>query len=216
MILVLSINKGNKFDKNNWHAGYDEHNADHLVRFQSFINFVQSGDWDGAKKSLGEIDVRSVTRAIDTTDDLGDKALHVAAREGHAHIVKELVPLMTQADMKSKNAGGDSTLHLAIWFDSCLASNKVHIVKQLGPMMGEVKNKNGNTALHYAVRRENVEVVKELVQLMTKEDLKIKNDDGYSALHLAVHKGNVSIIKEFVTKDEGNYSCRSVKRVRSN
>ncbi|XP_004299684.1 PREDICTED: death-associated protein kinase dapk-1-like [Fragaria vesca subsp. vesca] len=176
---------------------YDENNADHLVRYKSFIGYVYGGDWNKAKKCLGDVDVRSIATAMDTTDDLGDIALHVAAREEHIHIVKELVHLMTQEDLKSKNAEGDTALHLATW------KEHVHIVKELGPVMGEVKDNDGDTALHIAVHLGKVDVVKELVLLMRQEDLKIENDDGFTAFHLAVNKGNMPMVKEFVKNEKG-------------
>ncbi|XP_024175132.1 uncharacterized protein LOC112180795 [Rosa chinensis] len=103
--------------------GYDENNPDHSIRYKSFIESVRSGDWDKAKKCLGEVDVRSVVvRAIDEWD--GEIALHVATKEGHVHIVKELVHLMTQEDLKTKTAHGHTALHVAAWM------GHVHIVKE--------------------------------------------------------------------------------------
>ncbi|XP_061988900.1 uncharacterized protein LOC133707359 [Rosa rugosa] len=176
--------------------GYDENNVDHLGRYKLFIESVSSGDWDKAKKCLGEVDMRSVVvRAVDGD---GEIALHVAAEEGHAHIVKELVHLMTQEDLKTKTAHGHTALHLAA------AEGHVHVVKELPvQLMGEVKDKDGDTALHTAVQEGKVDIIKELVLLMRLEDLKIKNDAGYTALHLAVNKGNVPMVKEFVRKEKG-------------
>ncbi|XP_024169645.1 uncharacterized protein LOC112176061 isoform X2 [Rosa chinensis] len=180
--------------------GYDENNADHLVRFKLFIESVSSGDWDKAKKCLGEVDMRSVVlRAVRGRH--GVIALHVAAMEGHAHIVKELVQLMTQEDLKTKTAHGHTALHAAAWM------GHVHVVKELPvPLMGELKDSDGDTALHIAVQEGKVDIVKELVLLIRQEDLKIKNDAGYTALHLAVNKGNVPMVKGFMRKekDENN------------
>ncbi|XP_040367106.1 uncharacterized protein LOC112175836 isoform X2 [Rosa chinensis] len=181
--------------------GYDENNADHLVRYKSFIESVSSGDWDKAKKCLGEVDMRSVVvvRAVDGDEEI---ALHVAAKEGHVHIVRKLVHLMTDEDLKTKTARGRRTaLHVAAW------KGHVHVVKELPvPLMGEVQDREGDTALHIAVQEGKVDIVKELVLLMRQEDLKIKNDAGYTALHLAVNKGNVPMVKEFVRKEKGESS----------
>ncbi|KAL6176874.1 hypothetical protein ACLB2K_053506 [Fragaria x ananassa] len=96
---------------------------------------------DRAKKRLGEVDVRSVVvRAIARWD--GMTALHVAAWEGHAHIVKKI----------AKQKPGH-----------------VHVVKELPvQLMGEVQDKGGDTALHNAVYSGKVDVVKELVLLMRR------------------------------------------------
>ncbi|KAL6184679.1 hypothetical protein ACLB2K_046079 [Fragaria x ananassa] len=102
-------------------------------------------NWDRAKKCLGEVDVRSVVvRAIARWD--GMTAPRVAAWEGHAHIVKELVHLMTQEDCKTKTGSGRTALHLAA------QQGHVQFVKELPvQLMGEVQDKGGDTALHNAV-----------------------------------------------------------------
>ncbi|XP_040361403.1 uncharacterized protein LOC112164228 [Rosa chinensis] len=176
--------------------GYDENNTSHLMCYKSFIESVLIGDWDKAKKCLGGVDMRSVVvRAVDGD---GEIALHVAARNGHAHIVKELVHLMTQEDLKTKTTYGHTALHLAA------GEGHVHVAKELPvPLMGEVQDSDGDTALHIAVQEGKIDIVKELVQLMRQEDFKIKNDAGYTALHLAVNKGNVQMVKEFVRKEKG-------------
>ncbi|KAM5575619.1 hypothetical protein ABKV19_014531 [Rosa sericea] len=171
--------------------GYDENNANHSVRYELFIESVSSGDWDKAKKCLGEVDVRSVLVVKTVYIYGGEIALHVAAEEGHAHIVKELVHLMTQEDLKTKTDFGDTALHLAAY------KGHLHIVKELPVLlMGEVKDKDGDTALHIAIQEGKVDIVKELVLLMRQEDLKIKNDAGYTALHLAAGMGHVHVVKE--------------------
>ncbi|PRQ21769.1 putative ankyrin repeat-containing domain, protein accelerated cell death 6 [Rosa chinensis] len=138
-----------------------------------------------------------VVRAVDGD---GEIALHVAAKEGHVHIVKELVHLMTQEDLKTKTTLGHTALHVAAWM------GHVQIVKELPvPLMGEVKDKDGDTALHIAVQEGKANIVKELVLLMRQDDLKIKNDAGYTALHLAVNKGNVPMVKEFLRKEKDDH-----------
>ncbi|KAK9939557.1 hypothetical protein M0R45_016249 [Rubus argutus] len=79
----------------------------------------------------------------------------------------------------------------------------VPIVKHLVVLMGEVRDNDGDTALHIAVKKEQLDIVKELVLLMRHEDLLIKNEQGYTALHLAINKGNVPFVKELVTKEKG-------------
>ncbi|KAK9930454.1 hypothetical protein M0R45_027491 [Rubus argutus] len=94
---------------------------------------------------------------------------------------------------------GDIALHVA----ARGGHGKLQTVKVLRPLIGELKDGDGDTALHIAVKNEQLDIVKELLLLISREDLKIKNDDGYTALHLAVNMGNMPIIKEFVTKEEG-------------
>lgn len=51
---------------------------------------------------------------------------------------------------------------------------------------------NGMTALHYAIDNEMQHVAKELVQLMTEDDLAIQDEDGDTALHGAALAENAS------------------------
>nr|XP_011464605.1 PREDICTED: serine/threonine-protein phosphatase 6 regulatory ankyrin repeat subunit C-like [Fragaria vesca subsp. vesca] len=125
----------------------------------------------------------------------GDTALHVAVQWEEVDVVKGLVSLMRQTDLKIKNNNGDTALHLAV------KKRNVAMMKYLAALIGEVRGPDGDTALHRAVKLEDAKVVKELVVLMKEEDLAIENDEGYTALHLAVKKGIVPVVKEFMTKE---------------
>ncbi|KAM5575594.1 hypothetical protein ABKV19_014512, partial [Rosa sericea] len=186
--------------KNAWEAlekvsrliGHVENSAENFEPYIPFTEFVSEGDWDEAKEclKLKELDLHSAVRAIDPRDEYGDTAIHVAASKGHVNIVKDLVLLMTQEDLKMKNAKGDTALHAAAW------NGQLRIVKELVPLMGEEINSDGDTALHLAAYYGKVDIVKELVRFMRQKDLKIKNSNGYTALHLAVKEGNVPIVKD--------------------
>lgn len=65
-----------------------------------------SGDWGNAKQCLRALPGAIIT--VDPRDENGDIALHVAARKGHLHIVKELVLLMRRVDLQAKNAKGST------------------------------------------------------------------------------------------------------------
>ncbi|XP_061988922.1 uncharacterized protein LOC133707372 isoform X2 [Rosa rugosa] len=173
-------------------TGHVENSAENFGPYIPFTEFVSEGDWDKAKEclKLKELDLHSAVRAIDPRDGCGDTAIHVAAWNGHVNIVKELVLLMTQEDLKMKNAEGNTALHVAAW------NGQLHIVKELVLLMGEEINSDGSTALHLAAYNEKVDIVKELVRFMRPKDLKIKDSYGYTALHLAVKKGNVPIVKD--------------------
>ncbi|XP_040367940.1 uncharacterized protein LOC112179837 isoform X4 [Rosa chinensis] len=171
--------------------GRVENSAENFEPYIPFTKFVSEGDWSKAKEylKLKELDLHSAVRAIDPRIGFGDTAIHLAARQGHVNIVKELVLLMTPEDLKMKNAKGATALHAAAW------SGQLLTVKELALLMGEEINTVGDTALHTAVRRGKVDIVKELVLFIPK-DLKIKNNYGYTALHLAVEMRNVPIVKD--------------------
>ncbi|XP_040367937.1 uncharacterized protein LOC121050805 isoform X2 [Rosa chinensis] len=168
-----------------------ENDAKEFERYIPFSNFVINGDWENAKECLTEL-----PDAITARNKFGDIALHIAARKGHLHIVKELVLLMGQDDLKSKSADGLTALHLAF------RNGRFDTVKELLPVMGGVKDCYGNTVLHMALLMQQPRTVKWMVKLMKREDLELKNSDGYTALKLAVKKGNVSTIKELLPYDD--------------
>ncbi|KAL6179420.1 hypothetical protein ACLB2K_050935 [Fragaria x ananassa] len=172
-------------------GGRVENSAEYFEPYVQFTEFVREGDWDKAKEclKLKNLDLHSAVRAIDPRDKFGDTAVHVAARQGHVNIVKELMLLMTHEDLKMGNARGDTALHVAA------ANGQLQTVKELVLLMGEKRNNEGDTALHLAVQWEEVDVVKELVSFMRQTDLNIKNNNGDTALHLAVKKRNVAMMK---------------------
>ncbi|XP_050378548.1 uncharacterized protein LOC126795853 [Argentina anserina] len=173
-------------------VGRVQNNVENFEPYIQFTKYVSEGDWDKAKEclKLKQLDLHSAVRAIDPRDEFGDTAIHVAARSGYVHIVKELMLLLTREDLKMKNAQGSTALHLAA------LNGRLETVEQLLILMGEEIDNDGDTALHCAVYKEKVDVVKELVMYMRPKHLKIKNNDGYTALHLAVKKRNELMVKD--------------------
>ncbi|KAL6179427.1 hypothetical protein ACLB2K_050942 [Fragaria x ananassa] len=60
------------------------------------------------------------------------------------------------------------------------------------------RDKFGDTAVHVAARKGHVNIVKELMLLMTHEDLKMENARGATALHVAAANGQLQTVKELV------------------
>ncbi|MDG7056250.1 MAG: ankyrin repeat domain-containing protein, partial [Wolbachia endosymbiont of Meromenopon meropis] len=91
-------------------------------------------------------------------------------------------------------------LHLAI------ASERISDVKRLIRNNQEyVKDQDlyGNTSLHFAVQKNNLEIFMILMDCINKQDQKenhvmIRNSDGYTPLHFAVEGGNVRIVEELL------------------
>ncbi|KAL6289313.1 hypothetical protein ACE6H2_006823 [Prunus campanulata] len=59
-----------------------------------------------------------------------------------------------------------------------------------------------DTALHKAIELENENIVEELVQLMSEEDLELTDKWGWTALALAASRGNLKMVKCMVRKSE--------------
>ncbi|CAL8140116.1 unnamed protein product [Prunus armeniaca] len=67
----------------------------------------------------------------------------------------------------------------------------------------------GETALHVAVKSEELQVVKELVKLMTEKDLEIKDAYGLTAFACTVILGDIEMAKCMVEKNKKLLSIRS-------
>ncbi|PRQ21291.1 putative ankyrin repeat-containing domain-containing protein [Rosa chinensis] len=164
--------------------------------YEPFFDSVVNGDWENAKECLATLLIPNVLRARNPAAR-GSTALHIAAREGHVHIVKELVLLMTQEDLEIRDDNGCTALHIAV------QKENVDAVKEVVPLIRQqglgIKNKtNGETALHVAAGSGNVHIAKELAELMREEDLEIGNSNNCHALHIALLKGHVHIGKELI------------------
>ncbi|XP_024171805.2 uncharacterized protein LOC112177781 [Rosa chinensis] len=87
-----------------------ENNANNFDRYAPFFDYVMRDDWDNAKECLFglESDAGNALRA--TSPYYQSTALHVAASNGHVHIVKELVQLMTPEDLEIKDRIGATPL----------------------------------------------------------------------------------------------------------
>ncbi|KAM5575588.1 hypothetical protein ABKV19_014506 [Rosa sericea] len=168
-----------------------ENDAKEFERYIPFSDFVINGDWENANECLTKL-----PDAITARNEFGDIALHIAARLGYLHIVKELILLMGQDDLQTKNADGLTALHEAF------NNGRFDIVKELLPVMGGVKDHDGDTVLHMAVKNQEPRTVKWMVKLIKREDLELKNNDGYTALNVAVMMGNMPTIKELLPYDD--------------
>ncbi|EXB44301.1 hypothetical protein L484_012221 [Morus notabilis] len=61
---------------------------------------------------------------------------------------------------------------------------------------------SGNTLLHVAVSAGHLHIVKELVQLLTEEDLMMRQKDGFTVLTFAIVIGNISIVKYLIRENK--------------
>ena len=61
-----------------------------------------------------------------------------------------------------------------------------------------IKNKFGNTQLHYVCYNRHLEIVKELLPRLNYEDLIIQNTFGNTPLHHACIEGHLEIVKELL------------------
>ncbi|CAN6572259.1 unnamed protein product [Malus baccata var. baccata] len=129
------------------------------VEYRPWFQAVLSGDWFKAKEFL----------TLHPT-------LHNAIYKGHEQIVEELVQLMTEEQLETKNDDGQTAPTIA-------ASKNLKIVKCLvaknKKLLG-IADGRGSTPIVIAAEHDRWDIVEELVQLMTEEQLETKNDDEHA------------------------------------
>lgn len=126
---------------------------------------------------------------IDSPDALGVSPLHFAVIKGFPDIVEQLID--AKAELDSKDIAGDSALHSAVeqGFESIVIA-----LMGAGADTNARNQYDGETILHYAVRKGNVDIVKCLVN--AKVDLVVDNNDGETAVQLAILLGSDDIVQE--------------------
>ena len=78
--------------------GNDENGC--FRQYAAFENYIRQGDWDSANQFISS-NPEAVTAQISIS---GSTALHIAIFEGHMNIVDELVNIMSEENLKIKDA----------------------------------------------------------------------------------------------------------------
>ena len=156
----------------------------------------------------------------DTYGHRNDSLLHLIIINDKHHtfiscLLGKVDPLdqSTQIDntplIDAKNLDSKTALHLVIE-----KRNLRNLTELLGykPSLG-VKDSFGDTALHYSVFIEDLEIVKEIVTAIKVENqtelLNLSNNEGCTALHLAVYLGNIEIA-EYLLSEGCDYLARDL------
>ncbi|KAM1187277.1 hypothetical protein ACFX2J_023229 [Malus domestica] len=135
-------------------------------------------------------------KLLGIADGRGSTPIDIAAEHDQCDIVEELVQLMTEEQLETKNDDGATALTIAAAKDlkivKCLvAKNK----KLLG-----IADGRGRTPIVIAAEHDRWDIVEELVQLMTEEQLETTNNSGQTALTIATAK-NLKIVECLVAKN---------------
>ena len=121
---------------------------------------------------------------VDEKDELGNSALHIAAKRGRSDLIQELAPLNPMV----KNIEGDSPLHIAA------KGGRPHTLEELlnvfnkpgkGLIMDQ-QNDEGETLLHICAKKGDSEQVEMLIAAGC--DLAAKNKEGNTVLHELVEQ----------------------------
>lgn len=123
-------------------------------------------------------------------------AFHVAAKQGHFEVLKELwqsFPALAMTTNSSNSTALDTAAtqgHLDI----------VNLLLETGVDLAKIARNNGKTVLHSAARMGHVDVVKSL--LNKDPSIGFRTDKkGQTAFHMAVKGNNVDIVLELLKPD---------------
>ncbi|XP_038611301.1 ankyrin-2 isoform X4 [Tachyglossus aculeatus] len=155
----------------------------------SFLRAARAGNLDKVVEFLkGGID-------INTCNQNGLNALHLAAKEGHVGLVQELLERGSAVDSATKK--GNTALHIAS------LAGQAEVVKVL-VMEGasiNAQSQNGFTPLYMAAQENHIDVVKYLLENGANQST--ATEDGFTPLAVALQQGHnqaVAILLENDTK----------------
>lgn len=118
-------------------------------------------------------------------NSVGNTVMHEAVKQFMRGVLNELCQ-SRKVDYRKQNKDGFNPLHLAAHLGNIAA---VQIILYYQPDVINLKDRNGNTALHLAALSKEKQVLEVLV---AKKDLAhdVENDSGETALDLVIKGGN--------------------------
>jgi cytohesin len=146
---------------------------------------------------------------LEAKNNEGKTPLHLAIEKGNEKIVELILNVLKQNPELAKN---DSFLHLALRKgDEKIVELILSVLEQnqeLAKICLEATDKYGNTPLHLAVRRENMDLAKRMIDL--GGDVNIQNNNGRTLLNQAVFDGNREFAK-FLLEHKAKYDLKDGK-----
>lgn len=151
----------------------------------SFDDFFKAAELDNESAMIG-LALRGFD--LNTRNERGDHALHVALREDSIKVVNFLLGQRT-VKVESRNAQGESPLMIAA------IKGQLEPAKRLIQRRAEV-NKTGWTPLHYAASRAEPDSV-DMVRLMLQHHAYIdaESPNKSTPLMLAAHYGHPDVVR---------------------
>ncbi|KAM9329311.1 uncharacterized protein PAF06_001313 [Gastrophryne carolinensis] len=153
----------------------------------SFLKAARSGNVDKVLEYLkGGID-------INTSNQNGLNALHLAAKEGHLQLVNELLERGSSVDSATKK--GNTALHIAS------LAGQVEVVKTLVKQDANVnaQSQNGFTPLYMAAQENHLDVVKYLLENGANQST--ATEDGFTPLAVALQQGHNMVVAILLEND---------------
>ncbi|TMX04191.1 hypothetical protein EJD97_010829 [Solanum chilense] len=123
----------------------------------------------------------------------GFDAFHIAAKQGHLEVLKELLHSFPNLVMTTDSANS-TALHTAAAQGHL---DVVNLLLEIDSNLAKIARNNGKTILHTAARMGHLEIVRSL--LSKDPEIGFRTDKkGQSALHMAVKGQNFDIVLELV------------------
>lgn len=138
---------------------------------------------------------------LEDPDEYGERPIHIAANDGHSHVVRTLHSL--KCSITAYNKVGYGPLHLAA------DQGRVEVIFALHDLGVDVANdltKWGGAALHRATKACQSEAVRTLLQL--RSNINIRNKRGISPIHLAAEEGRLDVLRTLVNA-RADVNCSS-------
>ncbi|XP_066256212.1 ankyrin-3-like isoform X3 [Euwallacea similis] len=155
----------------------------------AFLRAARAGQLDKIQEYLDSGTVRD----INTSNANGLNALHLAAKDGHVDIARELLKRGAIVDAATKK--GNTALHIA-----SLAGQEevVRLLVQHGASLN-VQSQNGFTPLYMAAQENHDGVVKYLLSKGANQTL--ATEDGFTPLAVAMQQGHDKVVAVLLEND---------------
>ncbi|XP_069097765.1 ankyrin-2 isoform X3 [Pleurodeles waltl] len=153
----------------------------------SFLRAARAGNLDKVVEYIkGGID-------INTSNQNGLNALHLAAKEGHVGLVQELLERGSAVDSATKK--GNTALHIAS------LAGQVEVVKILIKEGANInsQSQNGFTPLYMAAQENHLDVVKYLLENGANQST--ATEDGFTPLAVALQQGHNQVVAILLEND---------------
>ncbi|XP_060520918.1 ankyrin-3-like isoform X3 [Cylas formicarius] len=155
----------------------------------AFLRAARAGQLDKIQEYLDSGTVRD----INTSNANGLNALHLAAKDGHVEIARELLRRGAIVDAATKK--GNTSLHIA-----SLAGQEevVRLLVQNGASLN-VQSQNGFTPLYMAAQENHDTVVRYLLSKGANQTL--ATEDGFTPLAVAMQQGHDKVVAVLLEND---------------
>ncbi|XP_043938927.1 ankyrin-1 isoform X2 [Protopterus annectens] len=146
----------------------------------SFLRAARSGNVEKALDHLKNgVD-------INTCNQNGLNALHLASKEGHVKMVREL--MANGINLETTTKKGNTALHIAA------LAGQDQVVRELSNYGAEVnaQSQKGFTPLYMAAQENHLEVVKFLLENGSNQN--VATEDGFTPLAVALQQGHENVV----------------------